>query len=154
MLKYMTQRTLTPDTDVSAVGRSWLRPAIAVATIGWGANQFAPLIVLYQQHGVSAIATEVMFGLYAVGLVPALIVGGRWSDLAGRRVVVMTALSLSLVASVVFTAGSAWHGLLFPGRLMAGVSSGLAFGTGARGSKSCPLRSLITTRGRGARLPR
>jgi MFS family permease len=118
----MTQRTLSKD---------WLRPAVAVAAIGWGANQFAPMIVLYQQHGVSVAATEVMFGLYAVGLVPALMAGGRWSDRAGRRVVVMTALVVSLVASVVLMAGSAWHGLLFPGRLLAGISSGLAFGTGA-----------------------
>ena len=129
MLKDMTQRN--PGEDTGAVGRGWLRPAIAVAAIGWGANQFAPMIVLYQQHGVSVAATEVMFGLYAVGLVPALMVGGRWSDRAGRRVVVMTALVLSLIASVVLMAGSAWHGLLFPGRLLAGVSSGLAFGTGA-----------------------
>jgi MFS family permease len=127
----MTQRTLTEDLDVGVVGTGWLRPAIAVAAIAWGANQFAPLIVMYQQHGVSATATEVMFGLYAVGLVPALMIGGRWSDRAGRHVVLMTALALSLVASVVLMAGSAWHGLLFPGRLVAGVSSGLAFGTGA-----------------------
>jgi MFS family permease len=113
------------------VGKGWLRPAIAVAAIGWGANQFAPLIVLYQQHGVSVAATEMMFALYAVGLVPALMVGGRWSDRAGRRVVVMAALVVSLAASVVLMAGSAWHALLFPGRLLAGISSGLAFGTGA-----------------------
>jgi predicted MFS family arabinose efflux permease len=110
---------------------SWLRPAVAIAAIGWGANQFAPMIVLYQQHGVSVAATEVMFGLYAVGLVPALMVGGRWSDRAGRRVVVLAALAVSLLASAVLMAGSAWHGLLFPGRLLAGISSGLAFGTGA-----------------------
>jgi predicted MFS family arabinose efflux permease len=118
----MTQRTLS---------KEWLRPAVAVAAIGWGANQFAPLIVLYQQRGVSVAATEVMFGLYAVGLVPALMVGGRWSDRTGRRVVVLAALVVSLVASAVLMAGSAWHGLLFPGRLLAGISSGLAFGTGA-----------------------
>src|SRR5262249_53428257 len=131
MLDCMTWRTLGKDARVGALGSGWLRPAIAVAAIGWGANQFAPLIVLYQRHGVSVAATEVMFGLYAVGLVPALMVGGRWSDRAGRRAVWLAALALSLVASLVLMAGSAWHGLLFPGRLVVGVSSGLAFGTGA-----------------------
>ncbi|WP_197501718.1 MFS transporter [Mycobacterium sp. 852002-51057_SCH5723018] len=125
----MMKRTIDQEARVGTSG--WLRPAIAVAAIGWGANQFAPLIVMYQQHGLSVAATQVMFALYAVGLVPALLVGGRWSDRAGRRVVVMTALLLSLAASVVLMTGSAWHGLLFPGRLLAGVSSGLAFGTGA-----------------------
>jgi predicted MFS family arabinose efflux permease len=131
MLERVTQRALVVEPATAFTGSDWLRPAIAVAAIGWGANQFAPLIVLYQQHGVSAAATCVMFGLYAVGLIPALIVGGRWSDRAGRHVVVMAALLFSLVASAILMAGSAWHGFLFPGRLLAGVSSGLAFGTGA-----------------------
>jgi MFS family permease len=125
----MSQGHVDEKPRFGAVG--WLRPAIAVAAIGWGANQFAPLIVMYQQHGLSVAATQVMFALYAVGLVPALMVGGRWSDRAGRRIVVMTALLLSLAASVVLMAGSLQHALLFPGRLLAGVSSGLAFGTGA-----------------------
>jgi MFS family permease len=135
MLDCMTPRTspgtLNSELTRSPADDSWLRPAIAVAAVAWGANQFAPLIVLYQRHGVSATATGVMFGLYAVGLVPALIVGGRWSDRAGRHVVLLTALVLSLVASTVLMAGSVWHELLFPGRLAAGLSSGLAFGTGA-----------------------
>ena len=131
MLERVTQRALVAEPAAAFTGSGWLRPAIAVAAIGWGANQFAPLIVLYQQHGVSATATCVMFGLYAVGLIPALIVGGRWSDRAGRHVVVVAALLFSLTASAILMAGSAWHGLLFPGRLLAGVSSGLAFGTGA-----------------------
>jgi MFS family permease len=122
---------LSSDLVGGAAAKGWLRPAVAVAAIGWGANQFSPLIVLYQHQGVSAAATEAMFGLYAVGLIPALMAGGSWSDRAGRRAVVVVALLLSLVASVVLTAGSAWHWLLFLGRLIAGVSSGLAFGAGA-----------------------
>jgi MFS family permease len=120
-----------PAPKLRAGSESWLRPAVAVAAIGWGANVFVPLIVLYQQHGISLLATEVMFGCYAVGLVPALLAGGRWSDRTGRKVVVTTALALSALASVVLLAGSQWHGLLFAGRFIAGVSSGLAFGTGA-----------------------
>lgn len=115
----------------TARAAAWVRPAVAVAAIGWGANQFAPLIVFYQQHGVSTTATGIMFGLYAVGLIPALLVGGRWSDRAGRRRVVLTALVLSLVATVMLIAGDSVHALLFVGRLVAGISSGLAFGTGA-----------------------
>jgi MFS family permease len=120
-----------PAPNLRAGSESWLRPAVAVAAIGWGANVFVPLIVLYQQHGISLLATEVMFGCYAIGLVPALLAGGRWSDRTSRKVVVTTALALSALASVILIAGSQWHGLLFAGRFIAGVSSGLAFGTGA-----------------------
>jgi predicted MFS family arabinose efflux permease len=120
-----------PQSVVREASESWLRPAVAVAAIGWGANVFVPLIVLYQQHGISLLATELMFGLYAVGLVPALLVGGRWSDRTSRKVVVTTALALSTFASIILLAGSHWHSLLFAGRFVAGVSSGLAFGTGA-----------------------
>ncbi len=116
---------------LAARAAAWLRPAVAVAAIGWGANQFAPLIVFYQQHGVSSTATGIMFGLYAVGLIPALLVGGRWSDRAGRKRVVVTALLLSLAATVMLILGGEVPALLFVGRFVAGVSSGLAFGTGA-----------------------
>jgi predicted MFS family arabinose efflux permease len=121
----------SPRRELRDGSESWLRPAAALAAIGWGANVFVPLIVLYQQHGISLLATEVMFGCYAVGLVPALLAGGRWSDRTSRKVVVTTALALSTLASVILLAGSQWHALLFAGRFIAGVSSGLAFGTGA-----------------------
>ena len=119
--------------NLAAAHRSsdWLRPAVALTAIGWGANQFAPLIVLYQQGGISATASELMFGLYAVGLVPALLIGGRWSDRVGRRPVIAVAVVLSVAASTVLMSGSAAHNLLFLGRFLAGLSSGLAFGTGA-----------------------
>jgi MFS family permease len=123
--------------DVAVRGRSgsaagaWRRPGLAMVAIGWGANQFAPLIVLYQRDGVAASATGIMFGLYAVGLVPALLVGGRWSDRVGRYPVVRAALLVSVVATVVLMCGSAQTWWLYPGRFLAGLSSGLAFGTGA-----------------------
>ncbi|KAA9155793.1 MFS transporter [Amycolatopsis acidicola] len=125
----MTQELMKEPT--AARGAAWLRPAVAVAAIGWGANQFSPLIVFYQQHGVSTTATGVMFGLYAVGLIPALLVGGRWSDQAGRKRVVVVALLFSLAATVLLILGKEVLFLLFVGRFVAGISSGLAFGTGA-----------------------
>ena len=109
----------------------WLRPALGVAVIGWGATAFMPLIALYQQVGISAVATEAMFGLYAIGLVPGLLAGGWWSDRAGRRTVLLTGVVMSVLASVVLMAGAQWPALLFVGRLAAGVGSGLGFSAGA-----------------------
>jgi hypothetical protein len=112
--------------------RSWLGAGLALAAVGWGANQFAPLIVMYQVRlGLSAAVADAMFGLYAIGLVPALLTGGRLSDRAGRRAVIMPALALSFLATCLLMAGAHDPLLLYAGRFLAGAASGLAFGTGA-----------------------
>ncbi|MFL6116050.1 MAG: MFS transporter [Catenulispora sp.] len=119
--------TSTRDAD-----RSWLRAAFALAMVGWGANQFAPMVVLYRERmGVSAAAAEAVFGLYAAGLVPGLLVAGPLSDRVGRRPVVLFAVLLSMVSGGVLMLGS--HGLawLSVGRVLMGVSSGAAFSAGS-----------------------
>jgi hypothetical protein len=112
--------------------RAWLGAGLALAAVGWGANQFAPLIVMYQDGlGLTAAVADAMFGLYALGLVPALLAGGRLSDRVGRRAVVMPALLVSFLATCLLMAGGHQVLLLCAGRLLAGAASGLAFGTGA-----------------------
>jgi hypothetical protein len=112
--------------------RAWLGAGLALAAVAWGANQFAPLVVMYQARlGLSAAVADAMFGFYALGLAPALLAGGRLSDLAGRRSVVMPALLVSFLATCVLMAGGHVPLLLYVGRFLAGVASGLAFGTGA-----------------------
>lgn len=118
--------------NVETVDRSWLRAGIAVASVGWGANQFAPLLLLYQAKlGLSAATVQATFGLYALGLMPALLVGGLLADRYGRRTVLLPALIASLIAGALLMAGGQIPGLLFAGRLMAGIASGTAFSSGA-----------------------
>lgn len=115
-----------------SIRRGWLGAGLALAAVGWGANQFAPLIVMYEARlGLSAAVADAMFGLYALGLVPALLAGGRLSDRTGRRAVVMPALLLSFLATCLLMAGGHQPALLYTGRFLAGTASGLAFGTGA-----------------------
>lgn len=112
--------------------RSWLAPGLALAVMGWGANQFAPLIVLYEHRlGLTAAALNGIFGLYALGLIPALFVGGRLSDRIGRRPVVLVSLAVSAVGTCLLIVGGHWVGALVAGRTLSGVANGLAFGTGA-----------------------
>jgi hypothetical protein len=118
--------------NVETVDRSWLRAGIAVAAVGWGANQFAPLLLLYQSRlGLSAATVQATFGLYAFGLMPALLVGGLLADRHGRRAVLLPALIASLIAGALLIAGGQTPGLLFAGRLIAGIASGTAFSSGA-----------------------
>jgi len=71
---------------VARMSASALPGGAALLALGWGSNQFAPLVVDYQVAAhVSAAATETMFVLYAVGLVPGLFAGGtcRIGSVAG-----------------------------------------------------------------------
>lgn len=110
----------------------WLRAAVAVCTVGWGANQFTPLLLLYRPRlGLSAAVVEATFGMYGLGLMPGLLVAGRLSDRIGRRPVLRFAVVLSMVAGVVLILGPHGVGWLFAGRLVMGVAAGAAFSAGS-----------------------
>ena len=98
---------------------------------GWGSNQFTPMLLVYSHSlGLSTGTLEALFGAYALGLIPGLLIAGPLSDAVGRRPVVIPAAALSLLASVTLVAGAHTVALLFAGRLLAGVSSGAVFGAG------------------------
>lgn len=112
-------------------GRDWVRAALAMFAVGWGANQYAPLLTMYQaDQGLSHNDVTAMFAIYIVGLIPALLLAGRWSDAHGRRVLMRPVLVLSLVATVLMLLGPSDPLWLYLGRFLAGVASGAAFGPG------------------------
>lgn len=58
---------------------------MAVAAVlvgaGWGSNQFSPMLLVYRHAlGLGAGSLEAMFGVYALGLIPGLFLGGPLSD--------------------------------------------------------------------------
>jgi MFS family permease len=100
--------------------------------VGWGANQFASLLLAYREHaGVSASLADALFGSYAVGLIPALLIGGPLSDRLGRRALGRAAVVISFVASLVLILGVDGNGWLYLGRLLAGLASGFIFAPGS-----------------------
>jgi MFS family permease len=112
--------------------RRWLGAGLAACMIGWGTNQFTPLLLLYRaRSGLSAAVVEAMFAMYAIGLVPGLLAGGALSDRIGRRPVVLFALVTSMIGGVVLIAGAGGTGWLFAGRLIVGLGSGGAFSAGS-----------------------
>ena len=99
--------------------------------VGWGANQFSSLLLAYKLHrGLSQGTGDALFGVYALGLIPALLVLGPVSDGRGRRAITCGAGLLSGVATCALIAGDHAVGLLYLGRLLAGVASGAAFAAG------------------------
>ena len=108
--------------------KAWQRVALAMFTVGWGANQFTPILIAYRDElGMSTQTRAFLFGVYAAGLIPALLLGGAASDRWGRRAIVVPLVALSPVASVVLIVGSESTVGLAIGRLLAGICSGVVF---------------------------
>nr|WP_216377551.1 MFS transporter [Kutzneria buriramensis]WKX14173.1 MFS transporter [Kutzneria buriramensis] len=80
--------------------------------------------------GASTTTVEATYALYAVGLIPGLLLGGPFSDRYGRRRVLVPALIVSALASVLLMPAGSGLGWLFVGRLVAGAASGAAFSSG------------------------
>src|SRR5215468_11135060 len=110
---------------------AWLPAAAALLGTGWGSQQFTPMLLVYHQTlGLTTGTLEALFGVYALGQIPGLLLGGPLSDVWGRRAVVVPAAALCLAASVLLAAAGHVVALLFAGRLFVGVSTGATFGAG------------------------
>lgn len=108
--------------------KSWQRVALAMFAVGWGANQFSSLLVAYRDEiGMSTQTRAFLFGVYAVGLIPALLAGGAASDRWGRRAVVLPFVALSPVATVLLIVEHTSVPGLAVARLLAGACSGVVF---------------------------
>ncbi|MFJ2511236.1 MFS transporter [Streptomyces griseoviridis] len=130
------------------VGRSaWARPAAAVFVVGWGANMFASLLHAYGDLG--GLRADGLFGAYALGLIPALLVVARVSDRVGRRRALLAALLLSALGSAVMSLSDGAFGAILTGRILIGISAGAAFGPGTAWIRE--LSDSARTRGGGAR---
>jgi predicted MFS family arabinose efflux permease len=87
-----------------------------------------PLYALYQSEwGFSPITTTVVFGVYALAVLLALLVLGRLSDHVGRRPVLLVALAAQGVAMVVFATAAGVPELL-AARVVQGLATGAALG--------------------------
>jgi hypothetical protein len=110
-------------------GHGWARVAFAMFAVGWGANQFSPMLIVYRQAlGLTAGALAGLFVVYAAALIPGLLIGGPASDRFGRRPVVIPFVALSPVATLLLVLGPHSLPLIIIGRALAGVCSGVVFG--------------------------
>ncbi len=94
--------------------------------IGWAANHFAALMpVISNGQRLSAATIDAIFGIYAVGLLPGLLIGGRASDAFGRQAVAWAGTTTALAGTVAMLF-SQQADLLLVGRLIVGAGVGLA----------------------------
>src|SRR5699024_6487012 len=142
---------------MSTPGTSARRVFISVAalllTAGWSANHFASVLVaLREQLNLSPLLVNGAYGIYALGLVPSLLVGGALADRFGGRLV---ALAGSLIAAFGNTILMLFHGApgLLTGRFVVGlgvglvVSAGTAWAARLNGAAGSTLAGIVLTSG-------
>jgi MFS family permease len=110
--------------------------ALSAAIIGEALFASATPSPLYQTYaslwGFSSVLLTLVYATYAIGVLIALLLAGRISDVAGRRPVLAIALSALLAATVLYILAQsvAW---LFAARAVQGLATGLALGTASAG---------------------
>jgi MFS family permease len=103
--------------------------AYAFAVIMVGTTLPTPMYALYANHMHFAVfTTTVIFATYAVGVLGALLLFGRWSDALGRRPVLLAGAAFALASAVVFLFADD-VALLLVARLLSGLSAGIFTGT-------------------------
>ncbi|MCX2930704.1 MFS transporter [Mycobacterium sp. CVI_P3] len=103
--------------------------AYAFAAIMVGTTLPTPLYALYSERmHFAVLTTTVIYATYAGGVLFALLVFGRWSDVIGRRPVLMAGTVCALASAVVFLTADSVPQLLV-GRVLSGLSAGIFTGT-------------------------
>jgi MFS family permease len=101
----------------------------AFAVTMLGTTVPTPLYVFYKaRFGFSELMITVIFATYAAGVISALLLLGRASDVVGRRPILLLGLVLSALSAVVFLVANGLA-LLLLGRILSGFSAGIFTGT-------------------------
>ncbi|MFE2376758.1 MFS transporter [Streptomyces sp. NPDC059398] len=114
-----------------APARPWQYKAAAFTfAVGMaGTTLPTPLYGLYQEQiGFSSLMVTIIFATYAAGVIAVLVLASDFSDLLGRRPVLLAALGFSVASALCFVFEGGLP-LLFTGRVLSGLSAGLFTGT-------------------------
>lgn len=84
-----------------------------------------PLYPVYQaRFDFSQLTITVIFAVYALGVMGALVATGRWSDQLGRRPMLGAGLAAAAISDVIFLSSDGLSSLLV-GRFVSGISAGI-----------------------------
>jgi predicted MFS family arabinose efflux permease len=101
---------------------------VVVAVLFMGSSLLTPLYQLYRaDYGLDALGLTLIYAVYVIGNLAALLFLGRLSDQLGRRPIVLTGLGLAALSTILFMAASD-STLLFAGRIASGCAVGLGSG--------------------------
>ncbi|MEO9152570.1 MAG: MFS transporter [Lapillicoccus sp.] len=119
-------------TSVGASARQQRLLTVALFGVAFGTQSPSPILLFYTQElGLSATELTVFFTVYAVGLVPALLLGGPHSDRRGRKPVIVPVVALCIVAQLALLAAAVvGEPALYLGRVLQGLTGGAVFTVG------------------------
>lgn len=109
---------------------AWLLVAASMFAIAWGGNEFTPLLVSYKGEGMDPVTVDFLLFAYVVGIVPALAISAPLSDRIGRRPVFLPAPWIGIIGSTLMLFGGDNAALLSTGRVLTGISLGIAMAVG------------------------
>lgn len=125
----------------------------ALLTAGWAANHFSTMLAVLRDHAeFSAVVVNGAFGIYALGLVPSLLMGGLLDDRIGPRHVVSTGALAAGAGNLLLLVWQTTPGLLV-GRFVVGLGVGLTISAGTawaarlRGATGVVLAGIVMTAG-------
>lgn len=104
--------------------------AAMIAALFAGSTVLTPLYIIYKQaFGFSQLTLTLVYAVYVVGNLAALLVFGRLSDAVGRRPAALAAMATALVSALVFLFAEnvAWLDIA---RILSGLGIGVGAGTG------------------------
>lgn len=105
---------------------------VVLFAVAFGTNVPSPLLLRYRADlGLSGTELTAIFGIYAAGLLPTLLLAGPASDRFGRRAVVAPFVVLSGLASLLFLPAASSVPLLYLARFLQGAVSGAVFSVGS-----------------------
>ncbi|MEH3148593.1 MAG: MFS transporter [Methylobacterium frigidaeris] len=140
---------MPPQTEAPRARSPFRLYAAVLASFMAAASVPTPLYRLYQaEWGFSPAMLTAVFGIYAAGLLAALLSAGALSDHVGRKPVVLAALLLECLAVALFLAATG-PGWLLAARLVQGLATGAAMSALSAGlidadPERAPLASSLT----------
>jgi MFS family permease len=104
--------------------------AAMIAVLFAGSTVLTPLYVIYKQaFGFSQITLTLVYAIYVIGNVLALLLFGRLSDIVGRRPVALASITVALASALLFLSARNVVSLDIA-RVLSGFAIGVGAGTG------------------------
>ncbi|MER9073499.1 MFS transporter [Mesorhizobium sp. M0904] len=126
----MTAHAQVMTRDYELGGRAAAAVAAMIAALFAGSTALTPLYIIYKQvFGFSQITLTLVYAVYVIGNLAALLMLGRVSDVIGRRPMALAGMAVAVVSAVVFLFAEnvAWLDIA---RILSGLGIGVGAGTG------------------------